>query len=667
MARAGLGLAFPEDEASADPNIGLGLSEPVRRAAEIKAAVTQPRGYRNNNPLNIEAGSFTQGQPGFAGSDGRFARFESMEAGINAADSLLQSYANRGLTTVNDIINRWAPPTENNTGAYAGYVSDKLGVTPDTKLDMENPNTRARLIGAMGEFENGGKIPTETASAPSSDTTIDLSAARKKVLEAPTSRNNGVPQFDTDPIGAIGTVMQEVGLALQGKPGVIDKMKEQALQQRMLDLKMAQGFLGFVAQAQKLSELPKDKQEEGAAILNRIAKPVFGNIDVSAFISNKSVDWKALTATLTGLSDESKVTLLNIAKANGGNTKAAIEVLTNKDLISGLQKADDARNTPSIMQKGTLWTGALTKAGIPLDKVTLPQLEAANEKLPESIRFSATELETIKRNPGIQRSLGLTTETEAATKEKAAAEAAGKAEVTPQTEVAKINADFKAGRITAAQRDAAITKATTAPGTNITVNTSAQQDLVTKGLIESDIKTVGEFDSANREQASLVPQLDLIIGGLEGGVETGRLKELTRPIRQIAQGAGWNDDPKLPAEETVASAMAYLIPRLRVKGSGSTSDMEINLFTQAVPNFKNTTRGNIIIAHTYKQIIGRNRDEAKLMREYLRDNRNLDGVGKFIDDKLGPLFPQPSSKDEYDAIPKGTVYIHPQNGFSVKK
>ncbi|MEK6878391.1 MAG: hypothetical protein AABY22_02220, partial [Nanoarchaeota archaeon] len=25
-----------------------------------------PRGYRNNNPLNIEAGSFTQGQPGFA-------------------------------------------------------------------------------------------------------------------------------------------------------------------------------------------------------------------------------------------------------------------------------------------------------------------------------------------------------------------------------------------------------------------------------------------------------------------------------------------------------------------------------------------------------------------------------------------------------------------------
>src|SRR6185312_11903427 len=31
-----------------------------------------PRGMRNNNPLNIESGNFTQSQPGYAGSDGRF-------------------------------------------------------------------------------------------------------------------------------------------------------------------------------------------------------------------------------------------------------------------------------------------------------------------------------------------------------------------------------------------------------------------------------------------------------------------------------------------------------------------------------------------------------------------------------------------------------------------
>lgn len=48
-----------------------------------------PRGIRNNNPLNIEAGTFTSSQPGYVGSDGRFARFETPEAGVAAANTLL--------------------------------------------------------------------------------------------------------------------------------------------------------------------------------------------------------------------------------------------------------------------------------------------------------------------------------------------------------------------------------------------------------------------------------------------------------------------------------------------------------------------------------------------------------------------------------------------------
>jgi hypothetical protein len=53
-----------------------------------------PRGIRNNNPLNIEAGAFTQGQPGFSGSDGRFARFAEPQQGVDAASKLLDTYQN---------------------------------------------------------------------------------------------------------------------------------------------------------------------------------------------------------------------------------------------------------------------------------------------------------------------------------------------------------------------------------------------------------------------------------------------------------------------------------------------------------------------------------------------------------------------------------------------
>lgn len=116
-----------------------------------------PRGIRNNNPLNIEAGSFTQGQPGFAGSDGRFARFDSPEAGVGAANKLLDTYQNKyGLNTPAGIIGRWAPAGDgNNVSAYAGNVAKALGIGPN---DPVSPEMRPQLIAAMGQHENGRSI-----------------------------------------------------------------------------------------------------------------------------------------------------------------------------------------------------------------------------------------------------------------------------------------------------------------------------------------------------------------------------------------------------------------------------------------------------------------------------------------------------------------------------
>ena len=133
----------------------------------------EPRGIRNNNPLNIEAGSFTQGQPGFAGSDGRFAKFGSPEQGISAANALLDTYQNKhGLNTVRGIINRWAPSAEaaNDTGGYVASVAGRLGIDPDQPL---TPEQRPALIQAMSQFENGkpgggiGAIASALNGAPS--------------------------------------------------------------------------------------------------------------------------------------------------------------------------------------------------------------------------------------------------------------------------------------------------------------------------------------------------------------------------------------------------------------------------------------------------------------------------------------------------------------------
>lgn len=127
-----------------------------RAPATSPAASTEPRGIRNNNPLNLEASPFTQSQPGYAGSDGRFGKFDTQANGMAAADKLLESYGSRGINTVDGVINRWAPPSDNNpTSAYALKVAQVLGTTPDAAINLSDQATRRKIAAAMAQFENG--------------------------------------------------------------------------------------------------------------------------------------------------------------------------------------------------------------------------------------------------------------------------------------------------------------------------------------------------------------------------------------------------------------------------------------------------------------------------------------------------------------------------------
>lgn len=123
-----------------------------------------PRGLRNNNPLNLEA---TVNWTGMQGNDGRFAVFPDLETGVAAADRNLQTYHQKhGLNTVEGVINRWAPPTENDSRAYATRVSQTLGVDPAAPLDMSDPGVRRALLDAMADVENGQSVDLGAPTMP---------------------------------------------------------------------------------------------------------------------------------------------------------------------------------------------------------------------------------------------------------------------------------------------------------------------------------------------------------------------------------------------------------------------------------------------------------------------------------------------------------------------
>ncbi len=202
-----------------------------------------------------------------------------------------------------------------------------------------------------------------------------------------------------------------------------------------------------------------------------------------------------------------------------------------------------------------------------------------------------------------------------------------------------------------------------APAQNVNVHTGEQMsplwDVTQPGLVEQN-KSI----AAGRQ---LVPVYETILTGLEGGQETGRVRDITRPIRQVADELGIAVDPNLPQEEQLNSAMQYLVPRMRVAGSGSTSDREMRVFAQAAPNFYNTRGGNMVIAATAIQQQRYLEREFELKQQYaVQNNGSLVGFADYAEQQLGPMFPRPQSKQEHDRLSKGTVYIAPDGQFRVK-
>lgn len=132
--------------------------------------LTQSRGYRNRNPGNIDYNSANkwQGQVGIepapVGGRARFAVFQTHEYGIRTLAALLAVYQDRHhLNTVRGIINRWAPPSDNNnTSAYVANVARKVGVEPDAVVDVHTYEHLRPMVQAIIEQELGGNPYTGT-------------------------------------------------------------------------------------------------------------------------------------------------------------------------------------------------------------------------------------------------------------------------------------------------------------------------------------------------------------------------------------------------------------------------------------------------------------------------------------------------------------------------
>ena len=121
------------------------------------------RNWRNNNPGNIEYGSFTKARGALSGDD-RFAIMPTYAAGRQAKSDLIFTTSSYKDLKISAAIAKYAPAFENNTASYARQVISAAAVPaerggPDAKMKDLNKAEQERVLDAMEKVE-GFKVGT---------------------------------------------------------------------------------------------------------------------------------------------------------------------------------------------------------------------------------------------------------------------------------------------------------------------------------------------------------------------------------------------------------------------------------------------------------------------------------------------------------------------------
>lgn len=120
------------------------------------AKKTMPRGLRNNNPGNIRISNIAYQGEVQPSRDTAFKEFGTMSHGYRAMFVVLHTYQRKyGLDTIEAMISRYAPATENHTRAYIDAVAQQSGVSATGRITTTNGDVMIPIVAAMSGVENG--------------------------------------------------------------------------------------------------------------------------------------------------------------------------------------------------------------------------------------------------------------------------------------------------------------------------------------------------------------------------------------------------------------------------------------------------------------------------------------------------------------------------------
>lgn len=127
------------------------------------------KSWRNKNAGNIRYGAYAKSKGAIGQDSDGFAMFASEDDGEKAREDLIFNSKSYKDLSVDSMISKYAPPSENNTKQYQSIARTATGTSGNTKLSMLNPAQRKALLSAMKSHEGykAGSINYTKEKAPS--------------------------------------------------------------------------------------------------------------------------------------------------------------------------------------------------------------------------------------------------------------------------------------------------------------------------------------------------------------------------------------------------------------------------------------------------------------------------------------------------------------------
>lgn len=208
-----------------------------------------------------------------------------------------------------------------------------------------------------------------------------------------------------------------------------------------------------------------------------------------------------------------------------------------------------------------------------------------------------------------------------------------------------------------------------AGGTQIFMGGDKQKELAYKAALETR-KVMQTQVGQDRELAA---RLQTVIDLLNSGVETGRVTSAMLPLKQIGRELGFLSDEQsqnLSELEIIDAATAFLTPRMRVVGSGASSDRDMDAFQRATVRMANTAEANLVIATMQKQVMDYNKRRLSLFDGFVDKEGHDFGFGEFADEKQGSVYQRVGTDEDFTKmiedgqIKAGDVFFNALEGVN---